>query len=132
MVRPRLLVVEDEPDHATVLRMLFEAACCEVVVAEGLAAARRVLAGGERPHLVILDVLLHDGSGLDLCRELKAMRPAPFVLVLTALDQARVGGEARDAGADLLVQKPFDLDEVEAAVRQALEVTGRLHGPGTG
>lgn len=101
--------------------MLFEAMDCEVLVAEGLAAARRALADRPAPHVVVLDVLLPDGNGLDLCRELKATCPSPAVLVLTAMDEARTRREALDAGADLFVAKPFDPDELEAATQRMLD-----------
>ncbi len=117
-MQARLLVVEDEPDIATILRMIFDPARYEVMVAGDLAAARELLLQWGPPHLVILDLILPDGNGLDLCRELKAARPPVRVLVLTARWEAR--DEALAAGTDLFVTKPFELDELEAAVERLL------------
>ncbi len=67
-----------------------------------------------RPDAILLDRGLPDGDGLDLCREVKARCPALPILVLTAHAQAR--GEALAAGADRFLVKPFDPDELAAAV----------------
>ncbi len=117
-MQTRLLVVEDEPDIATILRMILDPARYEVMVVGDLAAAREILPKWGPPHLVILDLILPDGNGLDLCRELKTVQPPVPVLVLTARCEAR--DEAFTAGADLFVTKPFEPDELEAAVERLL------------
>lgn len=109
-------MVEDEPDNAWIFRAICEAAGCEVVIAPDLATARRLLAADEPFHLVILDLLLPDGHGLDLYREAKAMRPALPILVVTAgADEVALNG-----CADRFMKKPMDPDAMEAVVRELL------------
>jgi two-component system KDP operon response regulator KdpE len=82
--------------------------------AEALAtAAARV------PDAVILDVLLPDGRGTDVCRELRQWSEAP-ILVLSAVGDENEKIAALDAGADDYVTKPFSLDELLARLRAAL------------
>jgi DNA-binding response OmpR family regulator len=118
-VTRRILVVEDEPDIATIFRMLFGSAGHAVAHAPELAAARELLEHGPAPDLVILDVLLPDGDGIDLCRELRTRGPSPPVVVITA--DASAGERAAAAGADLVLVKPFDPDDLEARVERLLE-----------
>ncbi len=119
-MRKRILVVEDEPDIARLLRIVFDSASHVVLSAADLATARATLEQLRPPDLVVLDLVLPDGSGLDLCRELKASRPAVPVLVLTARAQKGAREEALAAGADLFITKPFDLEALEAVVARLL------------
>jgi DNA-binding response OmpR family regulator len=120
-VSRRILVVEDEPDIATIFRMLFGSAGHAVAHAAELAAARDLLERGPAPDLVILDVLLPDGDGVDLCREIKTRVPPAPVVVITA--DASASERAAAAGADLVLVKPFDPDDLEAQVERLLEAT---------
>jgi DNA-binding response OmpR family regulator len=116
-----LLLVEDDPDIAALLRMSFDLSRYEVETAEDLATARVRLA--ERPpDLVILDVGLPDGNGLELCREVKAARPSVPVVILTALSRQHRGLEAHAyaCGADAFVEKPFDPDDLQATTERLL------------
>lgn len=119
--RQCILGVEDDPDIAALLRLIFDPACYVVTVAEDLAVARATLAEAPPPDLIILDVELPDGNGLDLCRELKATWPALPVLVLTAQDEVRA--EAFEAGATLFMPKPFDPNDLAATVEELLHPT---------
>jgi CheY-like chemotaxis protein len=73
------------------------------------------LASANRPDLVISDVMMPVMGGTELCRWVKSeLEPAPPVILISS-----VGGHvARGSGADGFVRKPFDLDELEQAVRQ--------------
>jgi DNA-binding response OmpR family regulator len=118
--RQRILTVEENPDIALVLRVLLEAAGYAVQWAGDLATARMILAGPRPPTLVILELRLPDGVGLDLCREVKAARPGLPVLVLTSWAWFAAREEAMAAGADAFLMKPFDVDELAAMVRRLL------------
>ena len=71
------------------------------------------------PAAIILDVLLPDGRGTDLCRELRAWYSAPIV-VLSAVGEEKEKVDALDAGADDYVTKPFSGDELLARLRAVL------------
>jgi DNA-binding response OmpR family regulator len=116
-----LLLVEDDPDIAAVLRMSLDLSRYEVETAADLATARALIAQ-KPPDLVILDVGLPDGSGLDLCREVKAARPGLPVIILTALSRRQRGLEAHAwaSGADAFVEKPFDPDDLQAMAERLL------------
>ena len=76
-------------------------------------------AGMRPPAAIILDVLLPDGRGTDLCRELRAWYSAPIV-VLSAVGEEKEKVDALDAGADDYVTKPFSGDELLARLRAVL------------
>lgn len=116
-MRKRLLVVEHEPDIAAVIRMSFDPARYVIRSAGTLAAARKFVSSRSL-HLVILDTVLPDGDGLDLCRALKGTHPSLPVVVLAT--QPGIRDEARAAGADLFMMEPFDPDELAAEVERLL------------
>jgi len=88
---------------------------------ETAATAQEALmkAGMRPPAAIILDVLLPDGRGTDLCRELRAWYSAPIV-VLSAVGEEKEKVDALDAGADDYVTKPFSGDELLARLRAVL------------
>lgn len=110
--RRRLLIVEDDQDIAYLYRLTLEPSY-EVRVAERVLTARLVLCTWQ-PDLVLLDIWLPDGSGLDLCREVKSMTPRLPVLIVSADRDARRAAQA--CGADSFLAKPVEPDDIEAAV----------------
>jgi two-component system KDP operon response regulator KdpE len=118
----RVLVVDDEPQILRALQMKLSSAGYAV---ETAATARDALAQAAMrpPEAVILDLLLPDGSGTDVCRELRRWSSAP-ILVLSAVGEEKEKIDALDAGADDYVTKPFSGDELLARLRAALRRTG--------
>lgn len=116
----RILVVEDEPDMARVLQFNLTRQGHEVVHAGTLAAAGHQLAT-ETFALVLLDLRLPDGSGLDFLREHRAAVP---VIVVSALGDEATVVEALNLGAEDFVAKPFRIGELLARVAGTL----RRHG----
>src|SRR5262249_25904999 len=114
----RILVVDDEPQILRALQMKLRAAGYAVDTA---ATAQEALmkAGMRPPDAIVLDLLLPDGSGTDVCRELRGWSAAP-ILVLSAVGEEKEKIEALDAGADDYVTKPFSGDELLARLRAAL------------
>jgi two-component system, OmpR family, KDP operon response regulator KdpE len=114
----RVLVVDDEPQILRALQMKLRAAGYAVDTA---ATAQEALmkAGMRPPEAIVLDLLLPDGSGTDVCRELRSWSSAP-ILVLSAVGEEKEKIEALDAGADDYVTKPFSGDELLARLRAAL------------
>jgi DNA-binding response OmpR family regulator len=120
-VAPRqVFLVEDEPDIALVVALCLDPARYAVDLAMSLAEARAYLASQPPPDVILLDVHLPDGDGLELCREVKATRPGVPVVVLTATARDWAGAAARAAGADAFVPKPFDPDDLCAVVARLL------------
>jgi two-component system OmpR family response regulator len=119
----RILVVEDDEVVQSAVARALRADGHAVAMASDLAAAREYVTGGV--DLVVLDLRLPDGFGLDLCRELRRDGSLTPILVLTALSQVARRVEVLDAGADDFLPKPFALAELRARVR-ALGRRGRL------
>ena len=115
----RVLVVDDEPAVRESLERALVAEGYSVLLAkDGLEALAAV--AGDRPDLVLLDVLMPALDGLEACRRLRAAANRVPVLMLTARDDVgdRVAG--LDAGADDYLVKPFALDELLARIRALL------------
>jgi len=112
------LIVEDEPAIRRFLRATLVANGYEVLEA-GTAHAGLTLARSEAPDVLILDLGLPDGDGLDLLKTLRESSTVP-VLVLSARDAESAKVAALDAGADDYVTKPFGADELMARLRVAL------------
>lgn len=112
----RVLVVDDEADVRSVVARALRADGHAVVTASDLETARVQLAEASTD-LVVLDLRLPDGFGLDLCRALRAEGSVIPILLLTALSQVALRVEGLDAGADDFLGKPFAVAELRARVR---------------
>jgi two-component system, OmpR family, KDP operon response regulator KdpE len=117
-----VLVVDDEPQFLRALATNLRGAGYEVETAT--TAQEALTAAGLRPpDAVILDLLLPDGTGTEVCRELRAWTKVPIVLVSAVGDEAEKIA-ALDAGADDYVTKPFTMGELLARLRAALRRAG--------
>ena len=114
----RILVVDDEPQILRALGTTLRGAGYSVETAS-TAEQALTAAAAHPPEAVILDLVLPDGSGVDVCRELRRWSDAP-VIVLSAVGEERQKVAALDAGADDYVTKPFGVDELLARLRAAL------------
>jgi two-component system KDP operon response regulator KdpE len=126
-VSERILVVDDEPQILRAVRTSLQAAGYEVDVAE-TAAAALTSAAARPPDAMILDLVLPDGNGIEVCRELRRWTTAP-VLVLSAVGDEQEKVAALDAGADDYITKPFGVEELLARVRAALRRVDRAAEP---
>lgn len=120
---PKVLVVEDEKQIRRFVRAAVEEEGCQVAEAETLARGL-VEAGLGKPDLLILDLGLPDGNGIDLIRDLRGWSDMP-VLILSARSQEEDKIEALDAGADDYLTKPFGVGELRARVRALLRRKNR-------
>ena len=127
MTADRILVVDDEQQILRALRTSLRGAGYEV---ETAATAEEALAAAAMrpPEAVILDLILPDGTGIDVTRELRKWSQAP-VIVLSALGEERQKIQALDAGADDYVTKPVGIDELLARVRAVLRRAGPPAAP---
>lgn len=116
--RPQILVVEDERQIRRFVRMALEEEGCQICEAESLRQGL-VEAGLRKPDLIVLDLGLPDGSGIELVREVRSWSQVP-ILILSARSQEMDKIEALDAGADDYLTKPFGVGELRARVRVLL------------
>ena len=121
----KILIVDDEPNIVLSLEFLLGQEGYEVAVArdgdEALARAEEL-----SPDLVLLDVMLPALDGFEVCRRLRALEPAPKVILLTARGRSAERLRGLDLGADLYVTKPFSTRDLMADIRRC------LRGGGTG
>ncbi len=114
----QILVVEDEPAIRNILRTLLQAEQYRVVEADTVLRAE-IEARTHKPDLLLVDLGLPDGDGLQVIQRLRAWSPVP-IIVLSARTQEEQKIKALDAGADDYVTKPFAAAELLARVRAAL------------
>jgi DNA-binding response OmpR family regulator len=112
----RILVVEDDPVLSDGLKVGLGLSGATVDQVDTCADARAALATS-RFDAVVLDLMLPDGSGLDVLKEMRQAADTTPVLLLTALDETADRIRGLDTGADDYLGKPFDLDELAARVR---------------
>ena len=127
-MKPTILVIDDEPDAVELIEFNLKAAGCEVITAsdgaEALKKARRVL-----PQLILLDVMLPEVDGLEVCKILRrdSNTAAIPIIMLTAkaAEIDRVLG--LELGADDYITKPFSPRELVARIRAMLRRPRLLH-----
>lgn len=121
MSKRRLLVVEDDTDIAAMLQLFFGGLGYEVDIAprgsDALEKTRHTL-----PHLIVLDIMLPDIDGYEVCRILRTqIRTSHIpVIFLTQRDERSDKLHGLELGADDFVTKPFDLDELRLRVKNAI------------
>jgi DNA-binding response OmpR family regulator len=119
MVRPHVLVVDDDPTVSDVVRRYLEQDDCRVrLAADGPSALAAVAA--EVPDLVVLDLMLGGIDGLEVCRRLRGDLPELPVVMLTALGEESDRVVGLEVGADDYVTKPFSPRELVLRVRSVL------------
>ncbi len=126
MGKARLLVVEDDPDISNMLKIYFSGLGYDVDVAlRGYAAlekTRQVL-----PHLIILDIMLPDIDGYEVCRTLRTSTRTSHipVMFLTQKDERSDKLQGLELGADDYITKPFDIEELKLRVQGAIRRSER-------
>jgi PleD family two-component response regulator len=121
MVKPRLLIVEDDFDIANMLRIYFNGQNYEVDTvprgADALEKTRHNL-----PHLIVLDIMLPDIDGFEVCRILRTNTRTSHVpiIFLTQKDERSDKLQGLELGADDYITKPFDIEELKLRVQRAI------------
>jgi len=116
--KPRILVVDDEPQLIRVLRTGLTSHGFEVrAAADGLAGFE--VFSDWQPDLIITDLAMPNLDGLELCRRVRAISQVP-IIILSAKGEEKTKVEALNIGADDFVTKPFGIDELLARVRASL------------
>ncbi len=121
MGKRRILVVEDDPDIGNMLETYFESQGFEISIAtrgqDALSLTRHSL-----PHLIVLDIMLPDMDGYEICRQLRSSTRTGHIpiLFLTQRDERRDRIAGLELGADDYITKPFDIDELRLRVQNAM------------
>ena len=123
-----ILVIEDDPDIVEICRDYLKAGGYNVSTAQdgvtGLAAARR-----EKPDLIVLDLMLPEMDGLDVCRAVRRESDVPIIMLTARVEETdRLIG--LELGADDYITKPFSPRELVARVRVVLRRAGADHPVG--
>ncbi len=122
MAKGRLLIVEDDTDISTMLRIFFNGLNYEVDIAargsDALEKTRQNL-----PHLIVLDIMLPDIDGFEVCRVLRTNTRTSHVpiIFLTQKDERSDKLQGLELGADDYITKPFDIDELKLRVQRAIQ-----------
>jgi two-component system, OmpR family, response regulator RegX3 len=125
--RRTILMVEDEESITVPLAEALAREGFDTEVA-GTVAEALELAGSVAPDLVLLDVMLPDGSGYDVCRELRGKSRVPIIM-LTARGEETDKVVGLELGADDYIVKPFSAREVAARIRAVLRRAGETPAP---
>ena len=124
----RILVADDDPKHAQLIRLYLEREGHQVLtVGDGRAALEQARA--RRPDLVILDIMMPLVDGLDVCRILRAESSSIAILLVTARSSENDMLLGLDIGADDYLAKPVSPRELTARVRALLRRTGSADTP---
>ncbi|MGH8160565.1 MAG: sigma-54-dependent transcriptional regulator [Gammaproteobacteria bacterium] len=121
MSRRRILIVDDEADLCELLALTLSEAGLDPVTEQDLAGARRRIAS-ETIHLVLTDMRLPDGDGLDFVAWMQAQAPGVPVAVITAHGSVKTAVAALKAGAFDFIPKPLDLGLLRQVVTTALRL----------
>ena len=128
---PRVLVIDDEPNIRELVQVALKFHGCRVLVgATGKDAL--AMATSEKPDLIVLDVMLPDTDGFEVCRRLRARGDDVPVIFLTARDTTSDTVTGLTIGGDDYITKPFPVDALVARVRAVLRRTTRQAGQDPG
>lgn len=122
MEQPRILVVDDEPGVCEYLREFLEAKGYAVTTASSGAEALTAVEN-ERPHLVLLDIVMPGMNGLEALQRILEIDPTIGVIMLSAVDDYKVVKKAIGKGAYDYITKPINLDYLELSILTRLAQT---------
>lgn len=121
---PQILVVDDNPDNANIIRDYLESRGYPITVAYNGDDALKAF-GEVKPALVLLDVMMPGRDGWQVCREMKqhpTLGKRVRIVMVTALDDWVNKRQALQTGADDFVEKPFELTRLAAAVERNVKL----------
>ncbi|MEK7789607.1 MAG: response regulator transcription factor [Planctomycetota bacterium] len=121
-MKKQLLVVDDDPDILKVLKANLELYGFDTITAGNWAKAKEIL-NDHLPDLIILDLMLPDGDGIQICKLLKDRHPRIPIIMLTAKDSVSDKVMGFESGADDYIVKPFETLELIARIKACLKRT---------
>ena len=119
-----ILIADDDPVSRRLLQVSLSNAGYRVATAVNGAEALRVLEEREGPRLAVLDWMMPEADGVEVCRAIRASAREPYVyiILLTAKGHQTDIIEGLEAGADDYITKPFDLQELKARLRAGTRI----------
>jgi len=113
-MKKQVILVEDDPDIRELIELILTEENYEVISYDRTRDFRNDL-GNQRPDLILLDIMLPDGNGIDLCRELKASDSTRHIpVVLMSANYNNIPG---NCDAEGFIAKPFDIDDLVSRIR---------------
>lgn len=121
-----ILVIDDDPAMTELLKILLQSLCASVLTAfngqQGIALCQK-----EKPDVVILDLMMPDPDGWQVCKTIRQFSQVP-ILILSALDNPGLIAKALDAGADDYLIKPVSSSMLIAHIQNLLRRSRALNG----
>lgn len=115
----KIIVVDDSAVLRTTIQNALDSAGYEVAgTADGSKRLFEMLESGTLPDLILLDMFFPDEKGVDILKVLKERYPKLKVLVITAMNQESLNKEIKRLGADDILYKPFDMDDLTFAIQK--------------
>jgi DNA-binding response OmpR family regulator len=114
----KLLILDDNEDNLEMFALIFDDSDFETHCLDNSADLKEALSSF-KPDIIILDIKLHDGDGIKICNELKrnsGTSHIAIILISAAYTKEKISTMVCEA--DLFIEKPFDIDELTAAVRR--------------
>lgn len=131
MINPKVLLVEDEPVLAEIVQESLQSRGFEVLHANTVAQGKTIYFDN-RPDIIVLDVMLPDGSGFDLARQLRNVDTEIPVIFLTSKSLPQDVVEGFESGGNDYLKKPFGLEELIVRIRALLSKNRLLISKSTG
>jgi DNA-binding NtrC family response regulator len=125
--RKMVMIVDDEPDMLSMLRLVIEKKCgCDVISApSGLVALKQLQE--YQPDVILTDIKMPDLDGLELLKKIRKHDRTISVVIMTGYGTIEMAVQALKNGAYDFLQKPFDKDHIVRVIRNGLERTALLH-----
>jgi DNA-binding NtrC family response regulator len=112
----KILIIDDDPSVRDFLERFLRMKGCVDIQVVGTAQEGLLVVGGEPVKIVFLDVMLPDGNGLEVLRQIKQIRPSVWVIMITGFPEQSIAKQAMAEGAYDYIIKPFDLAYLELSV----------------
>ncbi|HDQ26848.1 MAG TPA: response regulator [bacterium] len=122
MKTSKILVVDDEPDVIYLTKMVLNGPEFEITSAHNGEECFKIIESGERPDLILLDIMMPCISGYDVCKKLKGSKKTKNLKIsfYSALPEEEIRKKMEEAGADFYLEKSFEIDALKSKVKEML------------
>lgn len=117
----KIIIVDDSAVLRVSIKQALESFNYDVIgTASGSKELFKLLANAPLPDLILLDMFYPDESGIDILKKLKKDFPSVKILVVTAMNEEALNKQTKELGADDILYKPFDMDDLTFAIKKIL------------